>query len=75
MKQLLIALDQLFNTLLGGMADETLSARAWRCYLQDRWPYWIWLGIDTIFFWQPAHCYHSWLAEFEREHLPSIYKL
>ena len=28
MKQLLIALDQLANTLVGGYADETLSALA-----------------------------------------------
>lgn len=26
--QILVAVDQLANTLLGGMADETLSARA-----------------------------------------------
>ena len=30
MKQFLIALDQLANTLAGGYADETLSARAHR---------------------------------------------
>ena len=29
-KQVLIALDQLANTLLAGHADETLSARAYR---------------------------------------------
>lgn len=35
-KQVLIALDQLLNTLFRGYADETLSSRAWRhssCYL------------------------------------------
>ena len=30
MKQFLIAFDQLINTMIGGYADETLSARAWR---------------------------------------------
>ena len=30
MKQFLIAADQLANTLIGGYADETLSARAHR---------------------------------------------
>ena len=30
MKQVAIAFDQLINTLLGGYADETLSARAHR---------------------------------------------
>lgn len=29
--QLAIAIDQVLNTLAGGWADETLSARAWRC--------------------------------------------
>lgn len=28
--QIAVAFDQLVNTLLGGWADETLSARAWR---------------------------------------------
>lgn len=35
LKQLLIAIDQVLNALLGGMADETLSARAHRQRL--RW--------------------------------------
>ncbi len=30
MKQVAIAIDQLLNALLGGWADETLSARMWR---------------------------------------------
>lgn len=30
MMQTAIAIDQLLNALLGGFADETLSARAWR---------------------------------------------
>ena len=30
MKQILIAIDQLANAVIGGWADETLSSRAWR---------------------------------------------
>lgn len=30
MKQILIAIGQLANTVIGGWADETLSSRAWR---------------------------------------------
>ena len=30
MKQILIAVDQLANAVIGGWADETLSSRAWR---------------------------------------------
>jgi len=29
MKQILIAVDQLANAVIGGWADETLSSRAW----------------------------------------------
>ena len=34
--QIAVAFDQLVNTLLGGWADETLSARAWRHKLDGR---------------------------------------
>ena len=34
MTDFLIAVDQLGNTLIGGKADETISARAWR--LKDK---------------------------------------
>lgn len=30
LKQVLVALDQALNALLGGWADETLSSRCWR---------------------------------------------
>lgn len=49
--QALIALDQLVNTLLGGMADETLSARAHRMRSKGQ-RYWGWTAsaIDALFF-------------------------
>jgi hypothetical protein len=78
--QFLIALDQLINTLFKikgdgrGFADETISARLFRCYLQglisDK-PY---RAIDALFFWEEAHCYNSWTAERERRQLPGHYK-
>ena len=58
-KQILIAVDQLANTLIGGWADETLSARAWR----EQWR--IRPLIDTVFFFDPDHC----RASFESERL------
>lgn len=72
--QPLIALDQLANAMLGGMADETLSARAFRLELQGRG---IFLRevIDALFFWQGDHCYHAWRSEIERRQLPSFYRL
>ena len=72
MIQILIALDQLFNALLLGMADETLSARAFRREIQGS-PGRARRLIDALFFWQPNHCFHSWRSEFERRQLPSHY--
>jgi hypothetical protein len=71
MKQFLIALDQLINTVFGGMADETLSARAYRQKLKGHTtPVKI---IDAVFFWQENHCYTSYEAELKRKQLPSSY--
>lgn len=36
LKQVLIAFDQLINALLGGWADESLSAHAWRQHLEGK---------------------------------------
>lgn len=71
--QVLIALDQLINTFFGGMADETLSARAYRHALNGtrRWPRWL---IDHLFFWQDDHCLNAYLSEKTRAHLPKSYQ-
>ncbi len=73
MKQFLIAIDQLFNSVLGGYADETLSARAWR---MQEYSYWsaVRKSIDSIFFWEKDHCKESYLNEIRRKQLPSDYK-
>lgn len=81
MMQPLIALDQLLNCLLHiagdgwGFADETLSARLFRCHLQgylSDHPYRL---VDALFFWQAQHCYASWRSEVERRQLPGFYQL
>ena len=71
--QILVAVDQLANTLLGGMADETLSARAWRHHLDGSrdWP---WAIIDALFFWQTDHCRSAYESEVERRQLPPEYR-
>lgn len=73
MRQFLIAVDQLANTLLGGMADETLSARAWRWEIEGRhtWPRRL---IDAAFFFDPNHCEQSWRSEMLRLQLPKGYR-
>lgn len=81
MKQPGIALDQLGNCLVYipgdgfGWADETLSARLFRCHLQgllsDRW----YRAVDGLFFWESQHCYESWRNEVERRQLPDYYRM
>jgi hypothetical protein len=68
-RQVLIAIDQLFNAVFNGWADETLSCRAYRWELNGKrsWPRKL---IDSLFFWQKAHCKSSWQNERERRHLP-----
>ena len=74
-KQILIAIDQLFNALTGGYADETLSSRSWRLYSKDKLSGRILKPlIDTLFFWQKDHCYNSFLSEVERRQLPREFR-
>lgn len=76
MKQTLIALDQLANTVVWikgdgfGYADETLSARAWRLRDQSN----AWKRIDRIFFWEQDHCRSSYESELLCKHLPNQYR-
>lgn len=71
-KQNLIAIDQLVNTLLGGYADETLSSRAYRTEVKGRI-----MGkimrpvIDFIFFFDKDHCYNAYVSELNRKQYPS----
>jgi hypothetical protein len=75
--QFLIAIDQLINTLVWikcdggfGYADETLSARAWR--LRDCSN--VYKIIDSLFFWESAHCLISYNSEQKRKQLPKEYQ-
>ena len=66
--QILVAIDQLINTLIGGFADETLSSRAHRRRLRGKGGVaWV---IDHIFFWQNEHCKTAYESELERAQLP-----
>lgn len=80
-KQIMIAIDQVLNTLIGGLADETLSARAHRMR-EKKQKYWGWTAkaIDALFFWQKDshgvrnHCKASYESEVKRRHLPVHYE-
>lgn len=69
LKQILIAIDQLLNTVFRGYADETLSSRAWRHYADGsrKWPK---VVIDALLFFDKDHCHQSYLSEIERRQLP-----
>ena len=61
-KNLLIAVDQLVNTLTGGWPDETLSSRAYRMAV-DGHP-WLRRAIDglAMLFGDKNHCERRFLA-------------
>ena len=67
--QVLVALDQLANTLIGGYADETVSARVYRHYLkgEQKWAYKL---INSLFFFQEDHCKEAYESELNRMQLP-----
>ena len=80
--RILIAVDQLFNVFIGGMPDETLSARSyrlgtlggnkkWKC--RQEW-------VDWLFFLQKDengnrnHCKWCYEWEMDRMDLPKEYR-
>lgn len=77
MKQCLIAVDQLINTVIPakgegfGKADETISARAWRLRGRKSWHV-ARVVIDFLFF-DDKHCERSYLSELARKQLPKEY--
>ncbi|MGY0399458.1 MAG: DNA helicase UvrD [Ostreibacterium sp.] len=76
--QILIAIDQLFNTLLAGWADETLSSRSYRNAVLDANPKKRWRFsyhfINALFF-NKNHCKNAYASEQERNQLPFSMRL
>ena len=70
--QFLLALDQLLNTLLGGWADESFSARCYRHRYQNGW-YAMMLLVNALFF-NREHCKLAYQSEKERSHVPVEYR-
>ena len=73
--QVAIGLDQLMNTIIGGMADETLSARVYRNSKRSRTNRIIMAILDLVF--SPIkrdHCKKSYMNEVTRKQLPEEYK-
>lgn len=69
----LIAIDQLFNALIGGAADETLSSRTY-CgavlakYPRKRWR--IWYRVINALFFDANHCKTAYESEIKRRQYP-----
>lgn len=68
-KNVLIALDQLINAIMGGWADETFSSRCWR-WEKDGIRKYPRVIVDTLFFWDAGHCEESYWSEREGRQLP-----
>lgn len=71
-----IWIDQGFNWIFWGYADETLSARAYRLS-RDRGRHWPKKVIDFVFsllFGQVDHCKSAHLSEVNRKQLPPQYR-
>lgn len=68
-QEILIAFDQLCNTVLGGWADETFSARCWR--RRKVFPFtFLRPFMDTLFFFDKYHCETSFMDEVGRLQSP-----
>ena len=70
-KNLLIALDQLLNALIGGFCDETLSSRSYRWDVAGK-RHWPRRCIDRIaaILGDRNHCEESFISEREGRQLP-----
>ena len=68
-KNILIAVDQLINTVAGGYPDETFSSRCWRWSKDGKrdWPRKI---VDGLLFWDKDHCRESYASELLRRQCP-----
>lgn len=69
-KQLLIAIDQLVNALLGGWSDETLSSRAYRNRMNTAFWFYLYCLIDCLFWFEKDHCRKSFESERDGLQLP-----
>jgi hypothetical protein len=76
-KHVLIALDQLANTLCGHMPDETISATAYRKSQEKGHYFYKFLKFVLDVTFSPIkqdHCFQSYLSEMTRKQLPERYR-
>lgn len=73
----LVAIDQLFNALIGGAADETLSSRTYRGAMlaptpRKRWRV-LYRLINGLFF-DRNHCREAYESEVKRRQYPAEFE-
>ena len=68
--QFAIAVDQCFNALLGGWADETFSSRCYRCRNDSKKWWYAYKAVNHIFFWMADHCQSAYHSEVIRRNSP-----
>jgi hypothetical protein len=70
----LIAIDQLFNTIIGGQPDETISAKIYRMKIETNKQHWkILEKIVNGMFFDSKHCEDSFNSEVERKQISHFY--
>ena len=76
--QLIIAIDQLFNVICLGWADETFSARCWRQRNKNKFWGFMRRLVDMLLFWDTKdgmkHCEWAYENEQKRVHMPVAYR-
>jgi hypothetical protein len=73
LRAVLIAIDQLANTVIGGEPDETISARAYRLRARKGWA--LAERVINAMFRDPDHCLHAYELEMRRRQLPREYRI
>ncbi len=74
---LLIAIDQLFNAIFAGAADETISSRCYRGAILAKEPKLKWRAaykvVNALFF-DAEHCKTAYESELNRKQFPQEFR-
>ncbi len=73
----LVAIDQLFNALIGGAADETLSSRTYRGAMLAKQPRKRWRVLYRVInglFFDKNHCKTAYESEVTRRQYPAEFE-
>lgn len=72
-KNIMIAIDQLCNCIIGGTPDETISAKLWRMRNKGRFWKYSQIFVDRLFWFDSDHCEESYNSELYRRQISSEY--